>query len=84
MIILLITWSVIGGFILAIASAMTHRCNGAIGRAIGWEFVNPCFVYKHNKVNWFGATLVALFYSMLCPLGALGYWFYKLCTMGRK
>lgn len=84
MIILLITWSVIGGFILGITSALAHGCNGAIGQAIGWEFVNPCFVYKHNGVNWFGAALVALFYNMLCPLGALGYWFYKLCVVGRR
>lgn len=84
MIILLIFWSGIGGFILAITSALTHGSNGAIGQAMGWEFVNPCFVYKHNEVNWFGAALVALFYNMLCPLGALGYWFYKLSTVGRK
>ena len=84
MITLLMIWSAIGGSLLGVSSALAHGCNGAIGQAVGWEFVNPCFVYKHNKVNWFGAALVALFYNMLCPLGALGYWFYKLCTVGRR
>lgn len=57
---------------------------GAVGMSEGYEFVNPFFVYKHSKVNWFGALVLALFYSMLCPIGTLCYWFYKICTIGRK
>lgn len=49
------------------------------------EFCNPCVVYKYNKrVNWFGALVLSLMYSALSPLGTTIYWFYKLCTVGRK
>lgn len=49
------------------------------------EFCNPCVVYKYNKrVNWFGALVLSLLYSVLSPLGTTIYWFYKLCTVGRK
>ena len=49
------------------------------------EFCNPRVVYKYNKsVNWFGALVLSLLYSVLSPLGATIYWFYKLCTVGRK
>jgi hypothetical protein len=49
------------------------------------EFCNPFVVYKYNKsVNWFGALVLSLLYSALSPLGAAIYWFYMLCTVGRK
>ena len=34
---------------------------GAVGESEGLEFINPLFIYKHNKVNWFGALVIALF-----------------------
>ena len=74
-------WSIIGGIILMIAQA--DKRNGAIGMAVGWEFVNPIHIYKYNHVNWFGALVVAIIYNALCPIGAVIYWFYKLCTVGR-
>lgn len=76
------SWNIIGFFIIAIClSAMS---NGAMGHANGMEFVNPVHVYKYNKVNWFGAILVATLYGLICPIGTLVYWLYKLCTVGRK
>ena len=79
---IIFAWSFVGVFILMIAgSAMTR---GAIALAEGWEFVNPVHIYKYNKVNWFGVIIVALIYNALCPIGAVIYWFYKLCTVGRK
>ena len=81
-IVIIFVWSVLGAFILAIAHGVQNR--GAIVMADGLEFVNPVHVYKHNKVNWFGAIIVALIYNALCPIGAAIYWFYKLCTVGRK
>lgn len=50
----------------------------------GIEFVNPAYLYKTIRVNWFGAIFLAIFYSAMCPIGAIGYWFYKLCTIGRE
>lgn len=79
---LIFAWSVVGGFILGIAYC--NQRTGAFSVAEGWEFVNPIHIYKYNKVNWFGAIIVALIYNALCPIGSVCYWFYKLCTVGRK
>ena len=79
---IIFAWSVIGGFILTFPHCAQIR--GAIYMADGWEFVNPIHIYKYNKVNWFGAIIVALIYNALCPIGSVCYWIYKLCTVGRK
>lgn len=51
----------------------------------GWELCNPYWSYKyHTNVNVFGAIMLSLLYTILCPIGAICYWFYKLCTIGRK
>ena len=52
--------------------------------ADGLEFVNPLYIYRQVQVNWFGAFFLAIVFSALSPLLAFGYWFYKLCTVGRK
>ena len=52
--------------------------------SFGIEFVNPLVIYKETRVNWFGAFFLAAFYGMMCPICTAGYWFYKLCTVGRK
>lgn len=83
---ILVSWNSIGFFIWIVMQVILFDSDftGAVGMSKGFEFVNPFFVYKHNKVNWFGALVLALFYSMLCPIGTLCYWFYKICTIGRK
>lgn len=51
----------------------------------GFELCNPRYSYVYHKsVNWFGAIMLSLLYTALCPIGALCYWFYKLCTVGRR
>lgn len=51
----------------------------------GWELCNPYWACKyHNGVNWFGAIMLSLIYTVLCPIGAVCYWVYKLCTIGRR
>jgi hypothetical protein len=57
---------------------------GVFDKTEGFEYVNPIYIYKYNHVNWFGAIVVAIIYSAICPLGTIGYWCYKLCTVGRK
>jgi hypothetical protein len=79
---LVIIWHTLGFIVLGIGTTMSE--NGALANARGWEFVNPHYVYDNNEVNWFGAWVVALFYSALFPIGAICYWFYKLCTFRRK
>ena len=74
-------WSIVGGIILIIIQNFGRK--GAIRASYGWDFVNPIHIYKYNHVNWFGAFVVAIIYNALCPIGAVIYWFYKLCTVGR-
>ena len=51
----------------------------------GWELCNPYWAHHyHTSVNWFGAVIISLLYTAFCPIGAICYWFYKLCTVGRK
>ena len=70
-------WQVIGGMILSMVSDHLNTS--------GYELVNPYWChYYHTSLNWFGAIVVSLFYTTLCPIVAIGYWFYKLCTVGRK
>ena len=82
LILILFGWHILG-FIVA-GTCASCSSDGALSRAEGFEFVNPCFIYEHNYVNWFGAIVVCVVYSLLIPIGTICYWFYKLCTVGRK
>lgn len=82
MIAFLIIWNVLG--IVLLASCLALRWGRVFDMADGWEFVNPSHIYKYARVNWFGAFVLALIYSVICPVAAIIYWFYKLCTVGRK
>lgn len=74
-------WQIIGAIIiLKMVDLCGHK--GAVHQSDGIEFVNPAFVHKHNRVNWFGAFVVATLYGLICPVATIGYWFYKICTFG--
>ena len=83
-------WNGIGGIILL--SVWNNNYSSWFGRTSWWGFVNPFIVYRENKkVNWFGAIVLALIFTVICPIGAVIYWigvliwlFCKLCTVGRK
>ena len=77
---ILFLWNLFGFLFLYGMKIIAASANltGAVGESEGFEFINPLFIYKHNKVNWFGALVIALFYSMLCPIATLFYWFYKI------
>lgn len=45
---------------------------------------NPFWVYNNYKVNWFGCIMLTILINLLCPPISIIYWFYKLCTVGRK
>ena len=73
----ILVYNIIGGIICVGWNAV--KCPD------GWEICNPYWSYQyHTSVNWFGAIMLSLLYSILCPIGAMCYWFYKLCTVGRK
>lgn len=74
----LIMWIVFGGLF----SLLPYDSYGLFG---SFRYLNPFFLYKyHSKLNWFGVICIALLYNLLCPLITIAYWFYKLCTVGRK
>lgn len=45
---------------------------------------NPIRVYKENNVNWFGCIMLVLLAHILFLPIAIIYWFYKICTCGRR
>ena len=54
------------------------------GKASYEAMLNPITIYKNHKVNVFGCIVLTLFCNItLCP-AAICYWFYKLCTVGRR
>ena len=80
----IIVWSIFG-FALA---------KNLIGSE-GFEYVNPIWIYKTFRVNYFGAAVCCILFNLLSPIGSICYWFYKLfgsicywfyklCTVGRK
>ena len=72
-----VVWTIIGAILCIIWIANKY--------ANGWELCNPYWIYQYHKsVNWFGAIILALVFNLLCPPISIGYWFYKLCTVGRK
>ena len=48
------------------------------------KLFNPITIYKNHKVNYFGAFLITLFSNCFLFIHAICFWFYKLCTVGRK
>ena len=78
-------WDVV--LIVSFSSLFSLFFVAAIGdslKAKGLEFVNPVWLYKRFRVNWFGAFFLALLFSLLTVPYAICYWFYKLCTVGRN
>ena len=67
-----------------ILGTITCAIWGVFAGADCWELCNPYWYHTYYPVNWFGAIMGSLFYTILCPLDAVIYWFYKLCTVGRK
>lgn len=51
---------------------------------IGLCICNPKWVYNHTKTNWFGTALLTILSNVAFGPSALCYWFYKLCTVGRR
>ena len=48
------------------------------------NMLNPIAIYKNQKLNVFGCIVLTLLGNiLLCPAAPF-YWFYKLCTVGRR
>lgn len=51
----------------------------------GWQWINPVVIYRNVPVNWFGCIILTILTHIVAgPVWASLYWFYKLCTAGRK
>ena len=51
----------------------------------GFQWVNPRYIYKTVPVNWFGCIVLTILAHLAAgPIVSTLYWFYKLCTVGRK
>lgn len=72
----LMVWSLGGAIFLGIG--------GIFNRFDDFSFMNPIKIYRAYRVNYFGAAVLCVIYNLLCPIGSIGYWFYKICTIGRK
>ena len=51
----------------------------------GLQWINPIVIYRNVPVNWFGCVILTILaHIVVGPFLAMSYWFYKLCTVGRK
>lgn len=51
----------------------------------GLQWINPIVIYRNVPVNWFGCIVLTIVAHIAAgPIWISGYWFYKLCTVGRK
>lgn len=48
------------------------------------NILNPIHNYKRWKMNWFGVIFFTALINIVFPIYSICYWFYKLCTVGRK
>lgn len=76
-------------FMITVAGIFTDAliitaCHGPLHDTEGFEFVNPVWWYRNYPVNPFGAAMCALGFTIICPVMTICYWFYKLCTVGRR
>jgi hypothetical protein len=80
-IVLLFLWNIAGMAIWSVVrdvSAKIRCCK------LLFEWINPIWIYRNYKVNFFGTIMVCALYNLIFPIGSICYWFYKLCTVGRK
>ena len=51
---------------------------------VGLQWINPIVIYNNVHVNWFGCIVLTILAHIIAGPWACFYWFYKLCTVGRK
>ena len=54
------------------------------GFKVGFQWVNPIVIYNNVPVNWFGCIVLTILAHIAAGPWVVFYWFYKLCTVGRK
>ena len=54
------------------------------GFEVGLQWINPIIIYNNVPVNWFGCIVLTILAHIAAGPWVIFYWFYKLCTIGRK
>lgn len=54
------------------------------GDVVGLQWINPIVIYNNVSVNWFGCIVLTILAHVAAGPWVIFYWFYKLCTVGRK
>lgn len=75
-----IIWNILGFLGLALIAMNADWARSCYG----FELLNPIFIYRQLRINYFGVFLITLFMNALCPVASFGYWLYKLCTVRRR
>ena len=77
--------------ILTIYTVVMLICNmfwwllcSPVSTIYGLCFVNPMYIYKNTKLNWFGTSIVCIVANLAFGPTSLIYWICKLFTVGRK
>ena len=54
------------------------------GDVVGLQWINPIVIYDNDPVYWFGCIVLTILAHIAAGPWVIFYWFYKLCTIGRK
>lgn len=54
------------------------------GDVVGLQWINPIVIYNNVSVNWLGCIVLTILTHIVAGPWIIVYWFYKLCTVGRK
>ena len=50
-----------------------------------WYEINPKEIWRqYDNINIFGCIVLTIVLNLVCPIVSVCYWFYKLCTVGRR
>ena len=75
--IIMLGWSAIGFFTLTLIMEGTNAI-------LLEDMLTPWGIYNNIDVNLFGTIVLTIVFNLLCPIWSIGWWFYWLCTVGRK
>ena len=77
---ILLAWSAAGLF----ATAALLEVSDLLEKLESFEYLNPFWIYKNTRTNIIGTIFLTVLYNILSPGASFCYWFYKICTIGRK
>lgn len=69
---------------VVIESIMSTSCSEPLRHRGCFKFMNPAWWRRNHRVNYFGAMMRALVFTIFYPIAVICYLIYKLCTVGRK